>query len=292
MTDVRKACAKINLALYVTDKLPNGYHSLETIFAPIDWADTLSFSPSETIEMTCSNPAIPTDASNLCVKAARLLQERCGARQGVRIHLEKNIPFGAGLGGGSSDAATTLSYLNRFWGLNLSKAELARLALSLGADVPYFLATSGLAFAEGVGEKLTDLNRSLPFAIVVAFPNEPVSTAWAYQNLRLSFPRRAPDCRNALKNLLETGDPKFWSAFENDFEPLVEATFPVVRELKREFAERGAIKAMMSGSGSAVYGVFDDEAIAKRCFEALSQRFPASYTPPNFAVTNSDFVFS
>ncbi|MCS6989013.1 MAG: 4-(cytidine 5'-diphospho)-2-C-methyl-D-erythritol kinase [Chloroherpetonaceae bacterium] len=290
MPDERKAYAKINLALFITDKLPNGYHSLETIFAPINWFDTLWFSPSPTIELTCSNPSLPTDSTNLCVRAAQALRERCGVEKGIRIHLEKNIPFGAGLGGGSSDAATTLNYLNRHWGLNLSKDELARLALSLGADVPYFLAMSGLAFAEGVGEKLVDLRSTFPFPIVVAFPREEVSTAWAYKNLRLSFPRRAPDCREALKNLIETGDARFLSAFENDFEPLVESAFPVVKSLKRTFLEFGAIKAMMTGSGSAVFGVFGDEASAKRCCETLSRRFPASYTPPNFAITNADFV--
>ncbi len=292
MSEIRNAFAKINLALYITNKLPNGYHSIETIFAPIQWHDTLTFSPSPTIELTCSISSLPTDSSNLCFKAAKLLQETYRVENGIRIHLEKSIPFGAGLGGGSSDAATVLLYLNRYWQLNLPSAELATLALALGADVPYFLSTHALAFAEGVGEKLTDLHCTLPYSLVVVFPNEMVSTVWAYKNLRLSFPRQAPNCREALKNLIETGDITFLNVFENDFEPLVESAFPIVKSLKAELLEHGALKAMMSGSGSAVFGIFDDTERAQVCCDVFSNRFPVSYTPPCFAMCNPDFVFS
>lgn len=290
MSEILNAFAKINLALYITNKLPNGYHSLETIFAPIQWHDTLSFSPSPTIELTCSHSSIPTDDTNLCVKAARLLQETYRVKDGIAIHLEKSIPFGAGLGGGSSDAATVLLYLNRYWKLHLPLSELAPLALALGADVPYFLSTNGLAFAEGIGEKLIDLNCTFPYSLVVVFPNEAVSTVWAYKHLRLSFPREAPNCRDALKHLIETGDKAFLNVFENDFEPLVESAFPIVKLLKRQLIEQGAIKAMMSGSGSAVFGIFDDDARAKACCDFFSSHFPTSYTPRNFSMTNSDFV--
>ncbi len=292
MSEIRNAFAKINLALYITDKLPNGYHSIETIFAPIQWHDTLTFSPSPTIELTCSNSSLPTDSNNLCVKAAKLLQETYRVENGIRIHLEKSIPFGAGLGGGSSDAATVLLYLNRYWQLNLPLAELATLALRLGADVPYFLSTHGLAFADGIGEKLINLHVTFPYSLVVVFPNEVVSTVWAYKHLRLSFPRKAPNCRDALKNLIETGDKAFLNVFENDFEPLVASTFPIVKSLKEALLKHGAVKAMMSGSGSAVFGIFDDEAQAQACHDYFCKQFPTSYTPPCFAMTNPDFVSS
>jgi 4-diphosphocytidyl-2-C-methyl-D-erythritol kinase len=290
MSDTRNAFGKINLALYITNKLPNGYHLIETIFAPIAWHDTLTFSPAPTIELTCSNASLPTDSTNLCVKAAKLLQETYQVPQGIRIHLEKSIPFGAGLGGGSSDAATVLAYLNRFWNLNLPLAELAALALRLGADVPYFLSMKSLAFAEGIGEKLTDLVCTFPYSLVVVFPNEAVSTAWAYQNLKIAFPRKAPNCREALKNLIETGDKKFLTVFENDFEPMVESAFPVIKSLKETLIEQGAIKAMMSGSGSAVFGIFENEARAKAACDFFSKQFATSYTPPNFVMTTPDFV--
>lgn len=292
MSDVRKAFAKINLALYITNKLPNGYHSIETIFAPIAWHDTLTFSPAPTIELTCSLPSLPTDSSNLCVKAAQLLQEAYRVERGIRIHLEKSVPFGAGLGGGSSDAATVLLYLNRYWQLNLPIDKLAELGLKLGADVPYFLSTNALAFAEGIGEKLTDLHCTFPYSLVVVFPNEMVSTVWAYQNLRLSFPRVAPDCRQALKNLIETSDKDFLNVFANDFEPLVESAYPIVKSLKKRLIEHGAIKAMMSGSGSAVFGIFEDDVRAEACRDSISNQFPTSYTPRGFAMTNPDFVSS
>ncbi len=292
MSDTRNAFGKVNLALYITNKLPNGYHSLETIFAPIAWHDTLTFSPAPTIELACSMSSLPTDSTNLCFKAAKLLQETYHIQKGIRIHLEKSIPFGAGLGGGSSDAATVLAYLNRFWNLNLPLANLAALALRLGADVPYFLSMKSLAFAEGIGEKLTDLNRTFPYSLVVVFPNELVSTAWAYQQLKLTFPRKAPDCREALKNLIETGDKTFLTVFENDFEPLVESAFPIIKSLKETLMEHGAMKAMMSGSGSAVFGIFENEVRAKTSYDFFSKQFPTSYTPPNFVMTKLDFVSS
>ncbi len=292
MSDSRNAFAKINLALYITNKLPNGYHSIETIFAPIAWHDRLTFSPAPTIELTCSLATLPTDSTNLCFKAAKLLQETYHVQNGIRIHLEKSIPFGAGLGGGSSDAATVLAYLNRFWNLNLPLADLAALALRLGADVPYFLSMKSLAFAEGIGEKLTDLACTFPYSLVVVFPNEIVSTAWAYQNLRITFPRKAPTCREALKNLIETGDKTFLKVFENDFEPLVESAFPIIKSLKETLMEHGAMKAMMSGSGSAVFGIFENETDAQTACNFFSTQFPTSYTPPNFVMTNPDFVSS
>ncbi len=292
MSDTRNSFAKINLALYITNKLPNGYHSIETIFAPIAWHDRLTFSPAPTIELTCSHASLPTDSTNLCFKAAKLLQETYHVQNGIRIHLEKSIPFGAGLGGGSSDAATVLAYLNRYWKLNLPLAELATLALRLGADVPYFLSMKSLAFAEGIGEKLTDLNGTFPYSLVVVFPNEVVSTAWAYQQLKLTFPRVAPNCREGLKNLIETGDKKFLTVFENDFEPFVESAFPIIKSLKETLMEHGAMKAMMSGSGSAVFGIFENEADAQAACNFFSTQFPTSYTPPNFVMTNPDFVSS
>lgn len=285
MFHTQKAFAKINLALFITNKLPNGYHTLETIFAPINWFDTISFSESAFIEMTCSNSDLPVDENNLCIKAAKMLKEKYNVQNGIAIHLEKNIPFGAGLGGGSSNAAATLNYLNQYWELDLAKETLSEIALKLGADVPFFLKMKSLAFAEGIGERLTDLKHSFPFPIVTAFPEQPISTAWAYQLLNLNFPRNAPNTREALKNLIETGDIKLLNHFENDFESIVLKNFPMVQSLKERLSKLGAIKTLMSGSGSAVFGIFENETSAKICFEVLSQEFPASYTPSNFVIT-------
>jgi 4-diphosphocytidyl-2-C-methyl-D-erythritol kinase len=285
MSETRRAYAKINLALYIVNRLPNGYHALETLFAPVNWYDTLTFTPSETIEMTCSNLALPIDASNLCLKAARALAALAHEKKfGIHIHLEKNIPFGAGLGGGSSDAACVLNYLNGYWHLNLAPDALHRIAVTLGADVPYFLnSQSGIAFATGIGDDLTYLNQRFPFAIVTAFPNEPVSTVWAYKNLRLHFPRPAPDCRTALHQAIQQRDVKFLDVFENDFESAVFAAYPKVKELKAEFRRQGGSLALMSGSGGAVFGVFESPVRAEACFKNISERYPASLTPPDFS---------
>ncbi len=158
-----KAFAKINLGLLITGKRQDGYHTLETIFAPINWYDTIEFTDSDVISMSCSNIDLPVDDNNLCIKAARSLQQLAGISNGVAMKLHKQVPFGAGLGGGSSDAATVLRVLNELWQLNASPAELHALAVKLGADVPYFLAIKGLAYATGIGDELDDLGLTLPY---------------------------------------------------------------------------------------------------------------------------------
>lgn len=279
-----KAFAKINLALCITDRLPSGYHALETIFAPINWFDDLLLEPSDTLELICDHPDIPTDETNLCLKAAKALQNYAGVKEGVKIRLQKRVPIGAGLGGGSSDAALTLSALNEFWQLDIPPKKLQELAVSLGADVPYFLAQSALVYATGIGEKLTDLDATFPAAIVTAYPNVPVSTAWAYKNLKLNFPRRAPDLKTLTLKLCASRDLEILRYFENDFEPTVFAAYPAVKELKNIFYfDARADFALMSGSGSAVFGVFEHLSRAEDIARQLSQGYPVSLTPPDFS---------
>lgn len=279
-----KAFAKINLALFITDRLPSGYHALETIFAPINWYDELFFEPSDMLELTCDDPEIPTDETNLCLKAAKLLQDYTGIKDGVRIHLEKRVPVGAGLGGGSSDAALTLKVLNEFWQLDIPNEKLQALAVSLGADVPYFLAQSALTYATGIGEKLTDLGTTFPAALVVAYPHVPISTAWAYKNLKLNFPRSAPDLKTLTLKLCDSRDLEILRYFVNDFEPTVFAAYPAVKELKNIFyLDFRADFALMSGSGSAVFGVFEHLSRAEDAMRQLSSHYAVSLTPPNFS---------
>ncbi len=280
----RRAFAKINLALFITDRLPNGYHLLETIFAPIDWSDTLSFEPSDRLDMTCDDDRLPSDDTNLCLKAAKSLKEAFGINAGVKIFLEKRIPYGAGLGGGSSDAAAVLNALNSFWHIDAPMKDLLALAVKLGADVPYFLRLRALAYATGIGDQLTDLETAFPFFIVVAFPNEYVSTAWAYQNLKLIFPRVAPDIKTLTMKLCETKDLDIFSKLGNDFESVVLEKHASVRHLKQIFRDLRADAVRMSGSGSAVFGVFEHEHRARAALDELSAEFPASLTPPNFTI--------
>lgn len=279
-----KAFAKINLALFITNRLPNGYHALETIFAPINWFDELSFEPSDRLEMTCSDPEIPSDETNLCLRAAKLLQDFTATKDGVKIHLQKHIPHGAGLGGGSSDAALTLKALTNFWQLDISQAKLKELAVSLGADVPYFLSAQTLTYATGIGDQLFDLEATFPAAIVVAFPSVRVSTAWAYKNLRLNFPRTAPDLKALTLKLCVSRDLEILRRFENDFEPTVLSAFPAVKKLKDIFCyDVNADFALMSGSGSAVFGVYEHLSRAEDVARQLSAEYAVSLTPPFFS---------
>ncbi len=196
-----KAFAKINLGLLITGKRADGYHTLETIFAPINWYDTLEFMESELISMSCTNGDLPVDDNNLCVKAAKSLQQFAGFKKGVAMKLHKEVPFGAGLGGGSSDAATVLRVLNELWQINASAVDLHKLAVELGADVPYFLAMKGLAYARGIGDELEDLGLTIPYYILTVFPEEHISTVWAYKNFYTRFDRELPDLKICASEL-------------------------------------------------------------------------------------------
>jgi len=279
-----KAFAKINLGLLITGKRHDGYHTLETIFAPINWYDTIEFSDSDAISMSCSNNNLPVDDNNLCIKAARSLQQFAGTRKGVAMNLHKQVPFGAGLGGGSSDAATVLRVLNEFWQLNVSPIELHSLAVKLGADVPYFLAIKGLAYAQGIGDELYDLALTLPYFIVTVFPEEHISTLWAYKNFYPQFERELPDFKKLVSELCLSGKKEGLPLFENDFEPAVFDYFPVVRQVKSTLLEAGSIFASLSGSGSAVFGLFEREDDALAAMNCLSETYQKSLTRPGFSM--------
>lgn len=277
-----KAFAKINLGLLITGKRPDGYHTLETVFAPVNWYDELTFSSADELSMTCSNLDLPSDDNNLCLKAANALRDYAEMSKGATIRLTKNIPFGAGLGGGSSDAATTLKVLNVLWEIHAPSDDLHALAVKLGADVPYFLESSGLAFASGIGEELLDLERFLPFYIVTVFPGEHISTVWAYKNFYPKFERKVPDLKEMLIELCEDKDLTVLPAFENDFEGVVFDYYPSVRQVKERLLEEGALFASLSGSGSAVFGLFDRQDAAEKAMLAFGEKGRACLTPPSF----------
>ena len=260
----RQAPAKLNLGLHVLRKRPDGYHDLETVFLRIPWADTLTARPAEQITLTCSDSSLTTDETNLVMKAALALAEACGVGQGAALHLEKRLPHGAGLGGGSSDAAATLRLLTDLWKLDVTEAVLHRLALALGSDVPFFLGPAA-AHAPGRGEVLTPLpGYRLRFSLVVVVPSVSVSTASAFARIR---PRDAQ--RPDLRTLVTSNDLARWrTALVNDFETPIFEAYPVIRTVKETLLEAGAGYAAMSGSGSAVFGVFEEEAHAAAAAEA------------------------
>lgn len=285
-----KAYAKINLGLRVLSKREDGYHNIETVFHRVYPHDEISLKPSSSIFLICDNPLLSTDDSNLCVRAAKLLQEYTGIKDGVKIFLKKNIPLGAGLGGGSSDAASTLLGLVKLWNINITHDELQKIALQLGSDVPYFL-KPGTAYATGRGEILEDFKLEIPFWIVLVYPNIHISTAWAYQAIHdPKLTKHHTNIRHqtsdvSLKQILlqNINDPQqFNHLLHNDFEPIVLHANKTIAHLKLSLYSVGAKFAQMSGSGSSVYGFFIEEKNAMDTLNKLNKSYMVFITPPNF----------
>lgn len=278
-----RSYAKINLGLRILRKRSDGYHDIETVFHRINVWDEIVLRPTHGIlRLETDRADLPADSSNLCLRAAELLKAKAPAGVGVSIALRKQIPVGAGLGGGSSDAASVLLALKHLWSARISDDELRMLALRLGSDVPYFLGR-GSAYATGRGERLEPIPLVLPYWIVVVVPPVHVSTAWAYQHLRLKD--HSP--RASLKDLLLRPASQLRESLaelSNDFEPLVLESHPDVGEAKRRLAGSGAACALMSGSGSAVFALFADEGAARSALEAFGgDGYSLSLTEPGFS---------
>jgi 4-diphosphocytidyl-2-C-methyl-D-erythritol kinase len=276
-----RAYAKINLGLLIHNRRTDGYHEIETVFHRIDLFDHLVFEPADEISIVVDSSDVPADESNLCWKAAALVNKLAGTNYGAKITLTKNIPVGAGLGGGSSDAACTLRLLPRLWNTRMSSVQLARAAIQLGADVPYFLGT-GSAHGTGRGEILDFFRLDLPYAIVVCFPGIPVSTPWAYQQIKAFGTRESGSLAKRIDSTL--GRPvDLCRVIENDFEGPVFHRYPAIAATRTALIESGAFCAALSGSGSSVYGLFSDERVAVRAAAALrSDRIQTFLTPAGF----------
>lgn len=248
------APAKINRFLHITGRRADGYHELQTVFQFVDPCDWLEFSPLPPgrVELGSVVPAVNGD--NLCVKAARLLAGRTGHPLGVRIAVTKNIPVGGGLGGGSSDAATTLVAMNHLFGLGLPLPVLAQLGLQLGADVPVFVQGQA-AWAEGVGERLIPVEPDTPWVLVID-PGESVSTATMFGSTELTR-----DC--PAETITESG----YESLGNVFEPLVRRRFPAVNAAL-EWLEASGVPARLSGTGGCLFGLFADEVAARAAQKA------------------------
>ena len=270
-----RAPAKINLNLRVLGKRADGYHELDTIMVPVSLYDeievlrirrTLSRRSefSELIQIRCNNPQVPVGQENIVYRAAELILRRANIRSPIVIRIQKKIPLGAGLGGGSTDAAAVLVLLNRMWKLRLSVRQLERLALQLGADVPFFIRAKP-AHARGIGEKLQLLPRLRRRWLVLVYPGFPVATAWAYGNLRLKLTKLRVN--NRLATPLENLD-KLDKLLINDLEQVTMRRYPEIARAKSMLSRVGAAGVLMSGSGSSVFGVFKSKRLAK---EAINQ---------------------
>ena len=276
-----RAYAKINIGLLILGRRPDGYHDLQTVFHRINLFDQITLEPSEsTITVESNEPAAPGDETNLCFRAADALRRFLGHEAGVRISLAKSIPVGAGLGGGSSDAACVLRHLPRLWGRPLDDAALSELALGLGSDVAYFL-QSGSAIARGRGEVLKYFTLELPYAILVCTPAIHVSTAWAYGRIDVKSRPRQVD----LESLVVAGmkDPSHLAELENDFEDVVFEAYPDIRLIRDTMRTAGAAISLRSGSGSSVFGLFERMGTAREVAALLARRgHRVSLTEPGF----------
>lgn len=246
------APAKINLGLLVTEKRADGYHNIETVFYPVKLYDVVEVNPADRFEFRSGGKPIPADGVNLCEKAYRMLAEEFDLPP-VQIDLLKNIPIGAGLGGGSSDAAHTLLLLNDLFRLNLSVPQLQRFAGRLGADCPFFIEKKPV-FAHGIGADFEGIALDLSaYYIAIVHPELHISTAEAYQSIIPQTP--TVDLRRAIQ--LPIQEWKFHLV--NDFELGIFSKYPVIERIKHELYAAGAVYAAMSGSGSAVFGIFEEE---------------------------------
>ena len=254
-----RALAKINLGLDILRKREDGYHEVRMIMQTIQMYDVLKMKKVKKpgISLSVNYPYIPSDERNLVYKAAKLLMDEFQVKEGVDICLEKFIPVAAGMAGGSSDAAAAMVGINQLFKLGLSERELMDRAVNIGADVPYCI-MRGTALAEGIGEKLTRIAQIPDCFVLIGKPGISVSTKMAYESLQLDKISSHPDIDGMIRDI-ENGELlTMTEKMGNVFEPGIIEKYPVIGEIKDLMEDNGALKAMMSGSGPTVFGIFDD----------------------------------
>lgn len=286
-TDSLRDClapAKLNLFLHITGRRPDGYHSLQTVFQLLDWGDRLHFTRRDdgVITRETDVPGVP-EAEDLVVRAARLLQQHTGTKFGVEIEIDKRLPMGAGLGGGSSDAATTLLALNRLWGVDLSREILQNLGLQLGADVPFFVFGQN-AFAEGVGEALQAVKLPQRFFLVVN-PAVHVPTAAIFSEKSLTRDTKVVTMTDFLaQQRPATNWPDSFG--RNDMQAVVAGKYAEVAKVLEWFSNLAP--ARMTGSGASVFAAFSSRAEA----EMAQAKLPASWKSVVTASLDSHPLFA
>jgi 4-diphosphocytidyl-2-C-methyl-D-erythritol kinase len=264
--------AKINLYLEVTGKRPDGYHNLVTLMCFIGLFDSLHLIfNKDRISVACSNPDVPQDENNLAFRAAQVFLDSSRIQEGVHIRIDKSIPVGAGLGGGSSNAASVLLGLNAHYGSPYSIDELCQMGKRLGADVSFFI-FGGPAVATGIGDKLTHFNNLISYPILLIYPSVPLSTAEVYRTLNLPLTKNKKINTNTIfKPDWGRHAPKL---LRNDLETAAIALCSDIQTAKQALFEAGALGAMMTGSGSCVFGLFENMDLAQRAYGHVSSDRP------------------
>ena len=265
-----RAMAKINLGLDVLHKREDGYHEVRMIMQTIQMYDVLDIRKRKEpgISLSTNLPYIPSDERNLVYKAAKLLMDEFQVKEGIDMKLTKFIPVAAGMAGGSSDAAAAFVGINRMFQLGLSEQDLMDRAVQIGADVPYCI-MRGTALAEGIGEKLTRLPQMPRCYVLVGKPGINVSTKLAYENLNLESVSEHPDIDGMISAIDERNLHGITSRMQNVFEPGIIRSYPVIQEIKDLMENEVALKAMMSGSGPTVFGIFDNRAKMEKAADKL-----------------------
>ena len=279
------AHAKVNLTLDILKKRPDGYHEVRMIMQELALSDTVTLRKTEVpgITLTCNAPDVPTDARNLCVKAALNLFERFSLPGGLEISLTKRIPAAAGLAGGSADAAAVLQGMRTCYDLPLTDAGLYAEGKKIGADVPFCI-LGGTAVSEGIGEILTPVPAVLDFTVLLVKPWAAVSTKAVYEAYDEKPSETHPDTEGMLE-ALRTGDaPGIALRLENVLEPVTLAMHPEIGEIRKKLLSLGASGARMSGSGPTVFGLFREREAAEHAAEEMKKIFPDAFTAVTEAV--------
>ena len=268
--------AKINLFLNIVSKRQNGYHDIQSVMQTVNIKDIIEIKYTDKgISISCDDESIPVDSSNSVWKAASIIMERYGIEGGVSIDIKKTIPSGAGLAGGSGNAAAVIIGMNNLFTLEMTDDEMAEIAVKIGADVPYCL-IGGTCIAEGIGEVLKRINDFTWDNILIVKPEISISTAGVYGKVEKQMYNRY-EMSGIVKKISEMEFEKALSFTGNILEDVVEEIHPEIRDIKNEMKSFNALLSMMTGSGSAVVGFFKNEKDLERCAEALEKKYDKIY---------------
>lgn len=266
-----KALAKINLGLDVVRRRDDGYHEVRMIMQTLHLFDQLELKKTREpgISIRTNLLFLPTNENNLIYKAAKLLQDEFQLKNGIAVRLKKHIPVAAGMAGGSTDAAAVLYAMNQMFGLKLKQQGLMERGVKIGADVPYCI-MRGTALAEGIGEDLHSLPPMVKCPVLVAKPGIGVSTKFVYENLKLDENTIHPDIDRLIQDIKNQSLQDIAKDMGNLLETVTIPEYPIIRKIKECMIQNGALNAMMSGSGPTVFGLFEDEAAAKRAYKKIA----------------------
>ena len=262
------AYAKVNLSLDVLGKRENGYHELSMIMQEISLKDIVTLKEvndnNNNIEIKCNRKEVPTDERNIVYNAFKLMSKKYNIDKSISIYIEKNIPISGGLAGGSTDAAAVLKGLNQLWNLGLTKEELMKIGVEIGADVPFCI-MGGTALSEGIGEKLTPIVPFKDKLLLLVNPDIEVSTEYVYKNLDLKKMVDRPDIKSIISFIKQDDIEGLSRNMKNVLESVTIKKHPEIAEIKESLINFGALGSLMSGSGATVFGIFDSEKTLNRC---------------------------